>query len=517
MPPAVSITRRQGLAMAGSSLLATLADPAFAAPSGTLNVGVHVSLAPVWFDPSDSGGVATAYMLVYGLHDALMKSMPGEPNFPSVAKEYTASADGLTYEFQLRDGIGFHNGDPLTSDDALFSFQRYHGHAAKLLKDAMDKVETPDPRRIVFRLKEPWPDFMTFYVRSTGANWVLPRKYIEKVGDAGYRKHPIGAGPFKFASFEPGLGLVLEANEHYWRHPPNVKQIVMKVVPDDATRLIALKRGELDFVYSVRGELAAEVKRSPNLKLEIAPDGATYWMYFPEQWDPKSPWFNPKVRRAAALAIDYKSINEALNLGYSRITSNIVPQHLEFYWKAPPPVFDPKQAMALLAEAGYPGGFDAGFYWVDSSWANLGEAAVNSLAAVGIKLQLRPVERAAFTKGFEEKRYKKGVIQTGNASLGNASTRIATSALSDSPTAYGGYPEIDALFKQQQAEVNIEKRTAMLHEIQKMIHAKDMFVTLWQLGFLCASGPRVADASFGKVPGFVYQAPFEDIALSTKS
>jgi len=513
--PAGAITRRTSLALLASSMFAGVQQAAEAAPSGTMTIAVHVSLPPAWLDPSEMPALITTYMIVYALHDAMVKPMREGNPAPSLAESYSASPDGLTYEFVLRKGITFHNGDPITSDDARFTFDRYKGTSQKLLRDAVASIETPDERRIIFKLKEPWPDFLTFYTGATGANWILPRKYIEKVGDAGYKKAPVGAGPFKLVSFEPGVELVMEAFEPYWRRAPSVKRIIMKVIPDEATRLVALKRGEVDYAYSIRGELAEEVLRTAGLKLEVAPDGATYWMYFPEQWDPKSPWSNPKVRRAVSLALDYESINNALNLGYSRITSNIVPQHLQFYWQAPKPVYDPKQAMKLLAEAGYPGGFDGGFYWVDSSWANLGEAAVNNLSAVGIRLKLRPVERAAFNKGFEEKRYKTGVIQTGNAALGNASTRIAQSALSDSPYAYGGYPEIDALFKQQLNEVNIEKRTALLHEIQKFMHAKDMFVPLWQLGFLCASGPRVAESSFGRIPGFVYQAPFEDMAMKS--
>ena len=288
----------------------------------------------------------------------------------------------------------------------------------------------------------------------------------------------------------------------------------MKVVPDDSTRLIALKRGEVDFAYSVRGELAAEVKRSKDLKRELAPDGATCWMCSPEQWDPKSPWSNPKVRRAASLAIDYKAINEALNLGYSRITSNIVPRHLPFHTKTPTPVLDSKQAMALLAEAGPFGGFDAGFYWVDSSWTNLGEAAINYLAAVDIRLKMRPLERVAFNKGFEEKRCKKGVIQAGSAAFGNAATRIALWALADGLYAYGAYPEIDALFAGQSRELDVEKRGAIPRDIQVFMQAKDMFVPLSQLGFPCASGPCVADSTCGRIPGFVSIGPFEDIALN---
>lgn len=169
--------------------------------------------------------------------------------------------------------------------------------------------------------------------------------------------------------------------------------------------------------------------------------------------------------------------------------------------------------MALLAEAGPFGGFDAGFYWVDSSWANLGEAAINYPAAVGIRLKMRPLERVAFNKGFEEKRYKKGVIQAGSAAFGNAATRIPLWVLADGPDAYGAYPEIDALFAGQSRELDVEKRGAIPRDIQLFMQAKDMFVPLSQLGFPCASGPRVADSTCGRIPGFVSIGPFDDIAL----
>lgn len=507
------VTRRTSLSLIASGLMAALADPAIAAPNGTMTVAVHVSLPPAWLDPSETGGLITTYMLTYGLHDALMKPMPEGPETPCLAQSHTVSADGLTHEFVLREGTIFHNGDPVTVEDVKFTFERYKGYSAKLLHDNVTSVETPDGKRVLFHLKEPWPDFMTFFVAASGANWIVPKKYIEKVGDAGYRKAPIGAGPFKFVSFLPGQELVLEAHKGYWRHPPKIERIVMKVIPDESTRLIALKQREVDFAYSIRGELAAEAKRSPGLRLEIARDGATYFMCFPEQWDEKSPWSNPKVRRAAALSLDYENINQALNLGYSRITSSIIPQHLPYYWKSPLPVYDPKQAKMLLAEAGFPNGFDAGFYTCDSSYSNLGEAAVNNLTAVGIRLQLRPLERGAFNKGFEEKKFKKGIIQGGSAAFGNASTRIAAWALADSPYSYGSYPEIDALFKKQLHEIDTEKRAAILTEIQQFMYKKDMFVPLWQLGFLCVAGPRLAESEFGRIPGFVYQGPFEDIEL----
>ena len=119
-------------------------------------------------------------------------------------------------------------------------------------------------------------------------------------------------------------------------------------------------------------------------------------------------------RVRAGLCVDQRRPN----LGASRIASNFIPKHLKYHWPSPPPVYDPAKAMRLLAEAGYPNGFDAGFYRCDSSYANLGEAAVNNLAAVGIKAQMRPLERAAFDRGFTDKRYKKGIIQGSSTAFG---------------------------------------------------------------------------------------------------
>src|SRR5207247_10887995 len=111
-------------------------------------------------------------------------------------------------------------------------------------------------------LKEPWPGFMTYYGSlATGAGWVVPRKYLEKVGDDGFEKAPVGAGPYRFVSYNPGIELVLEAHEHYWRKVPSVKRLVFKAIPDEATRLAMLKRGEADVVYLLQSELAEEADR----------------------------------------------------------------------------------------------------------------------------------------------------------------------------------------------------------------------------------------------------------------
>ena len=261
---AILLTRREVLAAAA---LGALAGPpglarAAAVPEGQLTWGVHISLAPIWFDPADISGIITPFMVLYALHDGVVKPMPGQTLAPSLAESWSGSEDGLTYEFVLRQNAKFHNGDPVTAEDVKFSFTRYRDASHDVLASRVAAIDTPDAQHIRFRLKEPWPDFLTFYATATGAGWIVPKKYVEKVGDEGYVKAPVGAGPYKFVSFNPGVELVLEAFEGYWRKPPSVKRLVFRVIPDEATRLAALKRGEVDIAYSIRGELAQEVQRT---------------------------------------------------------------------------------------------------------------------------------------------------------------------------------------------------------------------------------------------------------------
>ena len=236
----LSATRREMLALAALGLAGV--RPAMAAASGQLTYGVHISLAPTWFDPAETPSLVTPYMLYYAMHDAMLKAMPGELMASSLAESWSATEDGMSYSFVLRDGVTFHNGETVTAEDVKFSFERYRGAAKAPLHDRVASVEIADPRHLTFKLKNPWPDFLTFYAATTGAGWIVPKKYVEKVGDDGFKKAPIGAGPYKFVSFNPGVELVLEAHEGYWRKPVSVKRLVLKVIPEEATRLAALKR-----------------------------------------------------------------------------------------------------------------------------------------------------------------------------------------------------------------------------------------------------------------------------------
>jgi peptide/nickel transport system substrate-binding protein len=512
------MTYRRALVLILAVLVLVLAiapGRGLAAPEGQVIWGVHVSLAPIWFDPADTLGMITPFMVLYALHDAMVKPMPGQPAAPSLAESWSVSKDGLVYEFILRKGTRFHNGDPVTAEDVKFSFERYRGTANKMIKDRVAAVEAPDPARVRFRLKQPWPDFLTFYSSATGAGWIVPKKYVEKVGDEGFKKAPVGAGPYKFVSFTPGVELVLEAFDQYWRKIPSVKRLVFRVISEESTRLAALKRGEVDIVYSVRGELAEELQRTAGLTLKPAVLQAPFWLYFPDQWDPKSPWHDRRVRLAASLAIDRPTINQALTLGHSKLTGNIIPSSFEFFWRPPAPVYNVARAKQLLAEAGYPTGFDAGDYYCDGSYSNLAEAVANNLQAVGIRVKLRPLERAAFFSAYSEKKLK-NVVQAASGAFGNAATRLEAFVATGGSYVYGSYPDLDGLFQEQAAELDRKRREATLHRMQQLVLDKVIYAPIWELAFLNGVGPRVKESGLGLISGFAYSGPYEDVTLKGK-
>src|SRR5512145_388276 len=239
-----------------------------AMPEGEMRWALYVTLSPVWFDPGEFMGL-TAFWVLYAIHDALVKPMPGNLMTPSLAESWTVSADQRTWEFKLREGLRFHNGDPFTAEDVKFSFHRTKG--TKILKEKVREITIVDPHRVRFQLHEPFPDFMAFYgTLTTGAGWIVPKKHIEKVGDEAFKKHPIGLGPYRFVSHNLGVELVMEAFEGYWRKMPSVKRLVFKVVPDPTTRAAMLKRGEVDIAYMLEAPQALELQRDPQLRLAFS-------------------------------------------------------------------------------------------------------------------------------------------------------------------------------------------------------------------------------------------------------
>jgi peptide/nickel transport system substrate-binding protein len=489
-----------------AGLVAGAAPPVAAqqAPSGQAVMAWHVTIAPSWFDPSTAPPQITPFGLIYAIHDALVRPYPGQKMGPSLAESWRESPDGRVYEFKLRRGLNFHNGDPITAEDVKFSYERYKGAGAKELQARIQQVEVVDPLTVRFHLKDPWPDFMTFYgTTATAAGIVLPKKYLTQVGEDGFRKHPIGAGPYKFVSHQPGIEVVLEAYTGYWRRVPNVKKLIMRSVPDATTRAVMLRSGDADISYVLDGPDAEDIKRNPRMQLVASKHASIFWIEFADQWDPKSPWHDKRLRLAVNYALDRKRINEAACLGFCPPAGVIVPRVMDFALQVEPPPYDPQKAKQLLSEAGYPNGLDAGEFVGIPGFPTVAESVVNYLNAVGIRVKMRPMERATFYSAWREKKLR-GLFLTAVGNSGNAATRVQEFIQSKGTYAYGGYPDIDDLFQQQASERDPKKREVLLHKIQQLTIDRVMFAPVMDLRALMGIGPRVVEHTIT----WVWMSPF---------
>ncbi len=482
------------------------------APAGEIVVAFHVTISPAWFDPSLAPPQITPFGILYALHDALVRAYPGTKMGPGLAESWEESEDGLTYEFKLKPELTFHNGDPITTEDVKFSFDRYKGAGATVLKEKVAQVEIVDPRVVRFHMKEVWPDFMTFYgSTASAAGLIVPKNYLEKVGDQGFADHPVGAGPYKFVSSKPGVEVVFEAFDRYWRHPPHIKTITVRSVPDGDTRALMVKTGEADIAIALQSVAAQGLMDDPKTKIVATKHASCMWIEFPDQYDEASPWHDKRMRLAVAYAIDREGINKASCLGFCPPAGVIVPRVMPFALQVPPFPYDPAKSKQLLAEAGHPQGIDAGLFHAIPGFPTTAEAIVNDLNAVGIRVRLAPMERAAFYADWKAHKFH-GLYMTGAGNAGNAASRVEAFIYSKGAFSSGGYPDIDQLYLEQAGERDSKKREALLDQIQQLTIDRVMFAPVYDFRALNGVGPRIAKDTIGDV----YLDPFpeyEDIEL----
>jgi peptide/nickel transport system substrate-binding protein len=293
---------------------------------------------------------------------------------------------------------------------------------------------------------------------------------------------------------------------------PSVKRVVFKSVPEPTTRVAMLKRGEVDIAYLLDVPQAQELKKDPNFKVAFSGGIGIFFLDFLEQWDPKSPWHDKRVRQAASLALDRQALSDAETLGASKPAGNYIPRTFEFALPLEPDRYDPARAKKLLAEAGYPNGFDAGELHQLPPYFSLGESIVGYLQAVGIRMKMRPMERAAYYSALATKKLK-GVCVCTSALYGNAASRLSEVIPSDGTYAYGGYPDMDALYRQQGIETDKKKREAILHQIQQMIYDRVRVAPIYEYIWPSGIGPRVAEPALMLINPYPWSAPLEDVRL----
>jgi peptide/nickel transport system substrate-binding protein len=486
-------------------------------PRGKFTEAWPTTISPSWLDPQENPPQVTPYNFQYALHDALVKHMPGQPFAPSLAESYEIAPDFKSATFKLRPGIKFHDGQPVTPDDVKFTYEQYRGASATVLKAKTERIDLPDERTIKFVFKEPFLDFLMVYGSpASGAGWVVPKAFYEKVGPNGFKQAPIGAGPYRLTRQQPGTEIELEAFPDYWRKVPNVKTVVIKGVPEMATRVALLKTGEIDAAFALQGELLDAMIKEGAYRLTSTKSAPT-WLELMALDRPDHPLADVRVRQAVSLAIDRQAINQAELSGLSPIDGNWVPQDWQGAISRPVPPTDIAQAKKLLAEAGVADGFEVSQLTPLPPWTSWAERLVTHLRVVNIKTQVNSMERAAFYEKLAPGTNRlKGIVLQFSGAPGDAATRIRENAVCGGAFSGLCLPEVDDRMKQYDASTDPAQRKQLIEEVQAYLLDQYIMVPVCRSVYTIAFGPRVANKPeeiSGVIPQFTYVGPWEDVRV----
>ncbi len=513
-----SLEEDEGQELAGQTVTAAPLGDRGPEPSGTLDFSWHTAFSPRWFDPSVNTSSVSQFGTQYILHDALVKGIPGETFSPSLAEEYTIADDFTWAQFRLREGLTFHDGSALTTEDVAFSYENYTGANAGPLQDNLDNIEIIDDLNIKFNFTGPFLDFLVLYgTTASGAGWVLPSDYYQEVGADDFLLNPIGAGPFRFIENQDNTKIVYEAFEDYWKKNPGVQTINFNAITDPSTRVAALKTGELDMINVVPGDLLDAVRDEENLDLQPV-TSVPFWIEFVGYDDPESPFNDKRVREAVALALNREEINEAETGGGGEAVGSWIPNDWPGAFQAEPLPYDVERAKELMAEAGYADGFEVDQLTPLPNYFSLGERIITQLAEIGITTSLNTMDRGAFLGDINSGKEGTltGIIVNISGAGGGASARVANFATCEGSASRICDEFVDERYGDFLAATDGDERQKILDEIQQYLIDEFIFVYAYTLGLNMAQGPDVVNASdeiWGQIPQYVYPGPWEDIQV----
>ena len=389
--------KRRTMFMALSLALAPV--PALAQSAGSLTVAFGAEGTTL--DPTKYSAGVDHYFIGQMFEQLIRYDTDLKPVNWLAEKWELLQQDGkAVIDIRLRPGVKFHNGDPMTSADFEFCYERLKDPKVSRwshLQANVEKFEIIDDLHFKIHFKSPDGD----YIAGALQLWALPKKYFEKVGEDGFAKAPVGTGPWKFVSRSVKEELKLEAFSEYWNKDarPGVKDLTIKIIPEDLTRVAAFKSGAVDWIDNVPPSMVAEFKKMPGVTTFTAISGNNLYIDFPA-YNPASPFNKLKVRQAAAQAVDMDAIIKSVLFGQGERYAEVGKGSTGYNPDLKPFAYNPKVAKQLLAEAGYPTGFETPCYNLttprEPNVKEMGEAVFAYLGQVGIRCKAQGLEYGAW-------------------------------------------------------------------------------------------------------------------------
>jgi peptide/nickel transport system substrate-binding protein len=374
----------------------------------------------------------TDYYFADNMFEQLINRDPDGNLVPGLATSWTASPDGTSYDFQLRQGVKFQNGDPFTADDVAYSFQRFVDPAVGNVfayQLALKSVDVVSPTEVRINLTKPDGAFLG----AGGYAFIVPKNYLTQVGPDGFAAKPVGTGPFAFASYTAGQSVVLNRYDGYWGTKPGYQSVEMRIMPDANARLSALQTGEINVAAQVLPQNLPQLKANSDITIASKPTGDNIFLLTNNKIA-SAPWANPDVRKALALAIDQNSIRSQILGGLADPlagASPINPGYADTPIQQQP--YDPAQAKALLATAGFPNGFPMDFVAPVNGRLCCSEQVAQAVTgywnAIGVQVNLKTVDYNAWVQQESSKSTVNGVVMGlwGDASTFDPQARLAGS------------------------------------------------------------------------------------------
>lgn len=470
------------------ALAAAMLLPAGAATSQ----GSQITIArPVSTTAMDPGFLREAATVVDNIFDTLVMRDKDMQLVPGLAESWTAVND-TTWEFKLRRGVKFHDGEDFNADAVKFTIDRILDPAAKSPTlsyiRTISGVEVVDPYTVRITTNGPDPLLPTRMSRYPA--YIVPPAYVKQVGNDVFASKPVGTGAYKFVEFVPDQHVILEANPDYWRGAPSIGRVIWRAIPDGTARLTALATGEVDLIENVPVDLAPMVSESPDSDLvQVKNGGLTIYLGLVMS---EKPLDQVKVRQALDLAIDRQGIVTNILQGMATAKGTQVGPADFGYLDIPPAKYDPAKAKALLAEAGFPNGFSIKMqstnrYMKDGEVA---QAIAQQFGDIGVKVNLEVLDWSVYVQQVP----RKGpifMLGWGSTQTLDADAAIYAILKTGEPYSTASIPELDKLLDESRQIVDPEKRKTVLEDIQRLAAEQVPLLTLYQEDSLYGKSKKV--------------------------